>query len=151
MKQHYQQEINRQIDIVRDIDCVNFSIGANNIEDFAWIENNIDGFREKSIEFYNKIISFAMQKLQLKLYFLIYEEKDFKFTATERHLGIRHSLKNIPTFEKAKDVYLCDNIRYNYVELKGLAAEQFSILIWYVDIFIRCVKNSGLLRRMFGN
>lgn len=136
MKQHYEKEINRQTDIVRGIDCVNFSIGANNIEDFAWVENNIDLFREKSVEFYNKIVSFIMQKLQLKLYFLVYEEKDFKFTATEKYLGIRHRFKNIPMLEKTQDVYLCDKVRYTYIEISGLDIEQFSILPYGMLIFL---------------
>lgn len=136
LKQHYEKEINRQIDIIRRIDCVNLSIGANNIEDFAWIENNIELFRQRSIEIYNKIISSIMQQIQMRLYFIIYEEKDFEFTAVERHLGIWHKFKNIPTYKNSKDIYLSNKLRYAYVELDSLSIEQFSILQYGNLVFL---------------
>ena len=62
MKEYYEKELNRQIDIVRGIDSVCFSIGANNREDFAWIAHNIDLFKRKSIEVYNSIVSSIIEK-----------------------------------------------------------------------------------------
>lgn len=120
LKEYYEKEVNRQIDIVRGIDSVCFSIGANNKEDFARIAHNVDLFKEKSIEIYNRIISSITRKMPGKLYFLVCEEKESEFTAIERRLGIRHKFKNIPVFEKAQDIYLSNNIRYNYMELSGL-------------------------------
>lgn len=160
MKQHYEKEINRQIDIIRGIDCVNLSIGANNEEDFAWIENNIEQFKEKSIEVYNRIVSVIMRKLQMKLYFLVYEEKDFEFTTVERHLGIRHRFKNVPIFEKTQDVYLSNKIRYTYIELKSLNTQQFSILQNGTLIFLEdglkiaeclegCMESKSIFSRLY--
>lgn len=118
MEEHYEKEVNRQIDIVRGIDCVHFSIGANNREDFAWIAHNMDLFKEKSVGIYNKILSSIIKKRRLKLYFFVYEEKESGFTATERRLGIKHSFH--PLFERDRDVCLSNTIRYNYIELSGL-------------------------------
>ena len=158
--QHYEKEINRQIDIIRGIDCVNLSIGANNIEDFAWIENNIEQFKERSLEVYNRIVSFMMGKLQMKLYFLVYEEKDFEFTAVEKHLGIRHRFKNISLFKKTQDVYLSNKIRYTYIELRNLNTELFSILQYGTLIFLEdglkiaeclegCMESKNIFSRLY--
>ena len=84
MKEYYEKELNRQIDIVRGIDSVCFSIGANNREDFAWIAHNIDLFKRKSIEVYNSIVSSIIEKMQVKVYFFVSEEKETGFTAIEK-------------------------------------------------------------------
>ena len=137
MKEYYEKELNRQIDIVRGIDSVCFSIGANNREDFAWIAHNIDLFKRKSIEVYNSIVSSIIEKMQVKVYFFGCEEKETGFTAIEKYWGIRHKFQNIPVFEKGRDIYLCDNIRYNYMELSCLDVRAVSILQYGTLLFLK--------------
>ena len=88
MKKNYEKEVTRIIDAIKNIDCVNCSIGALNRLQFSWIINNLEQFKKESIVNYYEIIASVVKFFQCKAYYIIYEEKDVRFTLTEKHLGV---------------------------------------------------------------
>lgn len=148
MKKKYDKEANCLMDVVKNIECVNLSVGANNRESFAWILNNFELFQQESIESYNKIICSILHKEKTKLYFIVHDEKDTEFSAVEKHLGIWHRFKGIPINNKSKGFY-ANGIRYAYAELGGFKLEQISILHCGEFVFLKeDIEIDGYMKKL---
>ena len=147
MEKNYEKEVVRIIDAVKNVDCVNCSIGALNRLQFSWIINNLEQFKKESIIYYCKIIASVVKFFQGEAYYIIYEEKDVKFTLTEKHLGV---WKNFNKMKKQMPptYYLSDNKRYSYVSIENLENKDLSVLCNGILVFLsneieinRCMEN----------
>ncbi len=65
---NYQLEMNYIESAIRHVYAFNTCIGANNIQEFEWIVNNIDDFRMQSINYYQKILDAFLTKTGMRLY-----------------------------------------------------------------------------------
>lgn len=127
MEEKYIKAITCIIDAMKGIDCVNLSMGARNSEDFTWIVNNINIFKEEAVRHCNKIILSILNKEKLKLFIVIHKQKDTAFTAVEKHAGIWYQFKGIPSEDKSKDFYLNEKTRYAYAELHAFNVGELSL------------------------
>ncbi len=147
MGKNYEKEVTQIIDAVKNVACVNCSIGALNRLQFSWIINNLEQFKKESIINYYEIIASVVKFFQGKAYYIIYEEKDVKFTLTEKHLGV---WKNFNKMQKQMPptYYLSDNRRYSYVSIENLENKDLSVLCNGILVFLsneieisRCMEN----------
>ncbi len=108
MEKFYTKEVNRITDAIKGIDCVNCSTGAVNQTGFARILRNTGQFKNEAIIDYNDIILAVTKQLGLKVFFIVYEEKDCSFTLTEKHLSIWKNFNEIKG-QKADTFYIGKN------------------------------------------
>lgn len=113
-------EMNYHEDIDRNIDCLTLSIGANSIEQFNWIENNLMEFKNRSIMAYNAVLEKFKELKTSHLYLVVREEKANGFSLMEQHLGVFHQFGRLIKTTKEKDIYLDKTIRINFVEWDSL-------------------------------
>ena len=136
-KKNYEKKINHIINVIKNIECVNLSMGAGNRADFSWIVDNLEVFKKESIESYNAVISSISRQEKGKLYFIVQEQKDAEFSAVEKHLGIWHKFKGLSNESKSKDFYVSKNIRYAYINMDCLEIEQLSMLHCRILVFLK--------------
>lgn len=128
IKMNYQKEINEIIDVVTNLECLNLSIGANNQDEFFWINNNYDFFKKESIETYNQIINIYKNKAKKNLFFIIDQKKDYDYTLVEKHLGIGNKYKEETADFYFKTIYLANNYRFGYATIDDIKPQNFSYL-----------------------
>lgn len=120
MNKQYVLEMNYHEDINRNIDCLTLSIGANSIEQFEWIENNLLEFKNRSMKAYNVVLQKYKQLKEECLYLVISEKKEKSFSLMERYLGLFHKYKEMIKQNKEVDVYLDETIRMNFFNVDKL-------------------------------
>lgn len=149
MEEKYIKAITCITDAMKGINCVNLSMGARNKEDFSWIVNNINIFKEEAVRHYNEIILSILNKEKQKLFIVIQEQKDTEFTAVEKHAGIWHQFKGIPSEDKSKDFYLNEKTRYAYAELHEFNVGELSLLQCGDLVFVNNAKEIERISEKF--